>query len=178
MPAFHGPCCQQRHGVTELLFPGKHSQGDWEPVPEEAACKRQTLSHDLFVRWAGENRDYYSLFSIMFRLQGFSLEGSEKEGARGIYNNLFCTCHFNVCLLPLWHSTRAFETQKSGKEYILKELLINSSLGLLSRKKWECLWLFLKGSSTKAIFFSGYHKSRIEGGKNPKQVTALTQQVT
>lgn len=104
----------------------------------------------------------------MFRLQGFSLEGSEKEGAWRIYNNLFCTCHFNVCLLPLWHSTRAFETQESGKEYILKELLINSSLGLLSRKRWECLWLFLKGSSTKAIFFSGYHKSRIEEGKKPQ----------
>lgn len=84
MPAFHETCCQQRHGVTKLPFPGKHSQGDLEPVPEEAACKRQTLSHDLFVRWAGEKRDYCSLFSIMFRLQSFSLEGSEEEGAQGI----------------------------------------------------------------------------------------------
>lgn len=47
------------------------------------------------------------------------------------------------------------------------ELLIKSALGLLSRERWECLWLFLKGSSTKAIFFSGYHKCRI-GGKKPQ----------
>lgn len=169
MPAFHGG--------TKLLFPGKHSQGDWEPVPEEAACKRQTLSHNLFVIWAGEKRDYYSLFSVMLRLWALARR-DQRRREHEEYNNLFCTCHFNVCLLPLWHSTRAFETQDSGKEYILKELLIKSALGLLSRERWERLWLFLKGSSTKAIFFSGYHKSRIGGRKKPKQVTSLTQQVT
>lgn len=49
------------------------------------------------------------------------------------------------------------------------ELLIKSALGLLSRERWECLWLFLKGSSTKAIFFSGYHKCRIGGKKTPNR---------
>lgn len=53
-------------------------------MPEEAACKRQMVSHNLFVRWAREKRGYYSLFSIMFRLWDFSTEGSEKKGPQGI----------------------------------------------------------------------------------------------
>lgn len=46
----------------------------------------------------------------------------------------------------------------------MKELLIKSALGLLSRERWGHPWLFLKGSSIKAIFFPGYHKSRMGGG--------------
>lgn len=47
----------------------------------------------------------------------------------------------------------------------MKELLIKSALGLQSRERWGLWWLFLKGSSIKAFFFPGYHRSRIEEKK-------------
>jgi len=97
------PSCFFQENIPETSGLNLNKEG--EPTPEEAACKRQRVSHHLFVSWA-----------IILYFQecldcGTFTQRDQRRREHEEYNNLFCTCHFNIRLLPLWHSTRVFETQ-------------------------------------------------------------------
>lgn len=85
---------------------GLNLNREWEPVPEESASKIKRLT--IICSSDGQGRSEAILFNnVTLGLQCRGFRG--KVSMRN--SNLFCTCHFTICLLPLWHSTRVFQTQ-------------------------------------------------------------------